>query len=672
MDMTLCGLMPTMRPSRATVMAIVATMAVSQPAWSQVVTRYAYDAGDHVSQVTDPRGLVTTYTYDGLGQKWQQVSPDTGTTSYAYDGYGRLASTTRANGAVTSFGYDAIDRLTSVSAGGLTQTFTFDSCTNGIGRLCKASDNTGVTTYFYSPEGWVTGRGFSMGGTTYSLGYGYNTLGQVNAVVYPDGNQALYTYSNGVVSNVQIKVGSVTTNVATGISYLPNDAGMTQWMAGNGLGNSFGFDTDGRLISIWVPGIQSLTFNYDAADRLTGIVNGMDAAMSQSFGYGQMSRVASVYSDADNETFQNDQAGNRVSQTINGVSATFTPSSSSNRLVSISGGTNTTYGYDANGNVTTVSGTPTFTYDAFNRLSSAGGASYYVSPEGQRLRKTVNGTSTYFAPGGLGMLAAENSGAGWNDYLWLNGRLIGRVVNGQLQAIHTDGLGRPEAVTDANRNVVWRARNFAFDRTVTLSTSAPLNIGFPGQYFDAESGLWNNGFRDYSPSLGRYIESDPLGLKAGINTYIYVGGNPLINVDPLGTTNVTIGPNVSVIAAGGFTLGAGVYVSFGSSEGFDIGLYGSAGMGVGVNVGAGINGGYSPGGPSNISGTTVDVSGNGAIFQGSASVSTDGVVSGTGGIAAGLPVGAALTTTHTGHIGLQDAVKFFKKLMSGEVAQDCP
>lgn len=66
------------------------------------------------------------------------------------------------------------------------------------------------------------------------------------------------------------------------------------------------------------------------------------------------------------------------------------------------------------------------------------------------------------------------------------------------------------------------------------SNTAALNLGFPGQYYDAESGLWNNGFRDYSPALGGYIESDPLGMAAGINTYAYVDSNPLITEDPSG------------------------------------------------------------------------------------------------------------------------------------------
>ena len=89
-------------------------------------------------------------------------------------------------------------------------------------------------------------------------------------------------------------------------------------------------------------------------------------------------------------------------------------------------------------------------------------------------------------------------------------------------------------VTNASQAVVWRAQNMSFTRTIMMANGLTLNIGFPGQYYDAELGLWNNGFRDYFDGVGRYIESDPVGLGGGMSTYAYVGGNPLSFVDSLG------------------------------------------------------------------------------------------------------------------------------------------
>lgn len=558
---------------------VLGSFGIAMPALaSTTVTQFTYDTGDHITRVTDPRQLVTTYAYDGLGQLWQQVSPDTGTTTYNYDGYGRRISMTRADNTLISYSYDALNRTTSVSAGGQTQTFTYDTCTYGIGRLCSAADATGTTSYSYNPEGWLTGRGFSIGGTTYSLGYGYNALGQVASVVYPDGNQAIYNYTQGVVSGITLNVGGTNVTGASAITYRPMNAGMSSWTSGNGLVNTLNYDTDGRLTGISAGSVQSLSFSYDTANRIVGITNGIDGTMNQNFGYDDESRLVSVYSGADIESYQYDLNGNRTGQVVNGTSTPDTVSTTSNQLANVGA---QSYGYDAQGNTTTVAGAATYHYDVFNRMDSAGGMAYYVNPEGQRLRKSGAAGTSYFAPDRGGAMLAEYGSGGWIDYVWLNGRLIGRVAGGQRYAIHGDQVGRPEAVTDGSGAVVWRAQNFAFTQNVTNAGLA-LNLGFPGQYYDAETGLWNNGFRDYKSALGRYVESDPVGLMGGTNTYAYVGGNPLTGVDPLGLTNLVAQVSGSASAANlGGAASVGVYITLQWAPNFiDVGVYGGAGTAI--------------------------------------------------------------------------------------------
>ncbi|BFI96577.1 MAG: hypothetical protein RSP_20870 [Rhodanobacter sp.] len=544
-SMRLIRRIPTLSLAHAVGMALFGALLAASPsahADSPVVTQYTYDAGNNITTVTDPRGLVTAYNVDGLGQLWGVSSPDTGTTIYNYDAYGRRISLTRANGVSTTYGYDALNRVTTVSAGGQTQTFAYDNCTNGLGRLCSVSDTNGSTAYTYTPEGWVAGRGFSIGGTNYSLGYGYDTMGHLAAVTYPDGHQAVYSYSNGVVSGITFTLSSTQLTAASNVTWQPMNAALASWTSSNGLSNTLAYDTDGRLTGISVPGLESLGYSYDAANRLTGIDNALDGTMSQDFGYDDQSRLVSMYSANTVASYGYDANGNRIIKSVNGAVDTTSYSATNNQIVNTTGADSQSYGYDALGNITTLGGTTAYQYDVFNRMNAASGTSYYVNPEGQRLLKTGSAGTTYFAPDANGPLLAENDNGSWVDYVWLGGRLIGREVNGQLEAIHDDQVGRPQVVTNASQAVVWSAQNWPFTRTVTVSNSAPLNLGFPGQYYDAETGLWNNGFRDYDPALGRYVESDPIGLAGGINSYAYAGGNPLSSADPWGLKTCPLKP----------------------------------------------------------------------------------------------------------------------------------
>lgn len=500
------------------------------------VTSLAYDKGDNVVKVTDPRGLVTTYAYDGLGNLWNQTSPDTGTTTFTYDSYGRPVSRTRADGVVSSYSYDALNRLTSMTADGQSRTYTWDACSNGKGRLCTASTSAASVNYSYTPEGWIAARGLSItSGPVNVVGYGYNAVGQVSQILYPDGSQALYDCTDGVVSAVRLKIGSSTINAVTNIVYRPGDLAMSGWTSYNGVANTIGYDSDLRPTSITAAGVQNLVFAYDTADRIIKITNGVHGNDTQNLGYDVLDRLTSVSSSAHTASYSYDGDGNRTYQVVNGVPTSVAYAATSNRLNSAVGGINATYDYNAYGSTTTVNGLTTYTYDPFGRLINAGGAAFLISAEDQRLRKMFGGDITYFIPDTGGALLADNQNGTWRDYVWLNGRMVAMMTGGGVYSLHGDQTGRTLAITGPTSSaIIWEAQGLPFDRNTIAGSGSFFQLGFPGQYWDVEDSLWHNGYRDCDATTGRYIQSDPIGLASGVNTYAYAGSNPVSNVDPSG------------------------------------------------------------------------------------------------------------------------------------------
>jgi RHS repeat-associated protein len=130
--------------------------------------------------------------------------------------------------------------------------------------------------------------------------------------------------------------------------------------------------------------------------------------------------------------------------------------------------------------------------------------------------------------------------------------------------IFSDQVNTAREITDTAGVKVWQADPDPFGANLPDENPAGqgrfvYNQRFPGQYFDRETGLHYNYHRDYDPQTGRYIQSDPIGLRGGINTYGYVSGNPVMKYDPLGLTEwngkVTVFGVSNVAGAGGAFIG---------------------------------------------------------------------------------------------------------------------
>ncbi|MDT4331882.1 RHS repeat domain-containing protein [Methylomonas sp. MED-D] len=221
-------------------------------------------------------------------------------------------------------------------------------------------------------------------------------------------------------------------------------------------------------------------------------------------------------------------------------------------------------GVDAAGNITS-DGAYSYQYNRRGLLyrvyqSGAAVANYSYNALGQRTLKTLSGGKTVYQYGPGGQLLAEigkDAQGNWLalDYVWRGERPVARFKTQVTAAgaastlesliLHTDALGSPSDASNSQGNVVWRWTHEAFGATAPNQDPdgngqiTQLNLRFPGQYYDAETGLHYNMHRYYQPKTGRYISSDPIGVLGGINTYTYALNNPLRWTDPLGLYSKT-------------------------------------------------------------------------------------------------------------------------------------
>jgi len=229
---------------------------------------------------------------DSLGNLNRQTSPDTGPTDAVHDEAGNLTTRTDARGKTAAYSYDSLDRLNKIVYDDQTVNYTWDSCANGISRLCSLSNNTGSISYSYDSHGRLTGKSQSTGATPLTVSHTYNAVGQRTRSLSPGGQSLDYQWTGNRITalsvNGQPVIGQIT--------YEP-DGQVNGWTWGNSQPNERFYDLAGRAVIVSL-GFDAKTqlpdsryYGYDAAGRLTDAIDDVDPQLNQHHAYDELDRL---------------------------------------------------------------------------------------------------------------------------------------------------------------------------------------------------------------------------------------------------------------------------------------------------------------------------------------------------------------------------------------------
>jgi RHS repeat-associated protein len=533
----------------------------------QYITAFRYNSADRLMQITYPSGMVIDYTLDAAGrisrvEKGQGASVQALASDIQYEPFGPLRSFVYGNGLTYSATWDQSFELDRIQSGaGLDWILNYDPAGNivNIADQENSSNNQGFSYDEMNRLETATGR---YGAEVFSYDGNGNRLRYSREITedgysYESGSNRLATQGAWVIS--RDGAGNRTGKLdAGGFGQLFDYAGQNRLArvvardsSGDTLVGVYGYDGHGRRTQK-TTAEKALDYLYGPSGELLGEYSVTPAGDYREFVYLAGKPVAAVTS----QTRSTTPAGRELI-IDNGDPGTTSQGSWRVKYSSQEYGADYLFANKADGQSYRWTATPPGSrYQLYawwvgkgNQTAEARFTVRYGSGE------TAEVTKSQKAGGGQWQLLGSYHSTDGQDYVEVRSegnKLVADAIRmvevadpvetviESTNYIHFDHLGSPRQVTDGNQAVIWRWDSRPF------GNSAPdedpdgdlnvfsLDLRFPGQYYDAETGLHYNYFRTYDPVTGRYLESDPIGLEGGLNTFSYANNNSLLNADRKG------------------------------------------------------------------------------------------------------------------------------------------
>ncbi|MFQ5470058.1 MAG: RHS repeat-associated core domain-containing protein [Gammaproteobacteria bacterium] len=548
------------------------------------ITNYTeYDAAGNLKVMTDARGVTASYTYDALN-RIETITYDDGTNTttdnYSYDdvvtnGKGRLHTIT-SNGTTITYAYDKHGRVRE----------KMQSDSNGATMLAPLT-----VIYEYNPQGQLSVM-TTPGGR--SIEYGY-TLGQLTSIKVdndmlidqigydPFGPMTNWSWGNGSLASRSYNLDGQLARYPLGagersLSYYPT--GLLQSITDSintANQQSFVYDPLFRLKDYIAPNPEeNESYTYDVNGTRETMIRGTQTPQTYTNTIALNSNRIDINNNPTAQALSYDPMGHQTGDGVHAYSYDLR-----GRLQQVVQGTNS-LDYTLNGlgqRIRKAGNQPSQSYDingdgivdgkdvnAMAGLILGDGTQAQANADCTNdtnidIRDAVclnnlitanvaNATNTDLPTSTQIRFAYDESGHTLGEYdlngkasqeiVWLGHQPIAVLQGSSQYYIHSDHLNTPRAIVDQNDQTIWSWQSDPYgsikaDEDPDGDNSRfVFNLRFPGQYYDAETGLHYNYFRDYNPKTGMYIQSDPIGIQGGINTYAYANSDPVNAIDPTG------------------------------------------------------------------------------------------------------------------------------------------